>query len=40
MIEVTRGRGMKHKQLLNGHNKKIGDTLNWKRKHYIALCGE
>jgi hypothetical protein len=36
---VRRRRGRRRKQLLNDLRKRE-DTGNWRKKHYIALCGE
>jgi len=38
-IRGTGGRGIRRKQLLNNLKSKE-DAWNWKRQHYIALCGE
>ena len=37
-IEVTARRGRNRKQILDDFWK-IEDTVNWKRTHWIALCG-
>jgi hypothetical protein len=37
--EVTERGGRRHKQLLDDLEKRE-DTVNWKRKHSLALCGE
>jgi len=38
-MEVTKRRGRRRKQLVDDSGKRE-DTGNWKRKHWLALCGE